>query len=146
MAGGGGAPGGRVPSAPATCRSLAFTLRWISCLRSTLAVLLLWLSWLAAAARLGFWLFSIFSAWRSGLQPTAGLLPTLESRGYRRSASASRKLAQRLSAFAPMRPNEDDCSGWWASCGRRSQRAGRQRWALSDERRAADGRKPKVLE
>ena len=63
----GGSAGGRVPSSPATGRSLfTFTLRWISRLSSTLAILFLWLLWLTAAARWwpcpswsGDWLFSL---------------------------------------------------------------------------------------
>jgi hypothetical protein len=47
VAGGGGVAGDRVPAGPATSRSLHFAL-----VSSALALLFLWLSWLAAAARL----------------------------------------------------------------------------------------------
>jgi hypothetical protein len=49
--GGGGAAGDRVPSGPATSRSI-YILHWISRVSSTLAVLFLWLSWLVVAERL----------------------------------------------------------------------------------------------
>jgi hypothetical protein len=52
VAGGGGAAGGRIPAGPATWPFTLYILHWISRVSSTLAILFLWLSWLAAVARL----------------------------------------------------------------------------------------------